>query len=220
MLMRRAKKAVHRTIETGSGRTSGACKFVPLTRQRAASCYAISERIGRPRGLLGNSTKPRISVKPSVRPGGRIGPDRAGPGAMHGLCMTIDGYERPLERGLLAPTAAARSGDRSTRHHMVCRDLRAHKHGEGPLNSSRNPRKGLAELRDPNRIASAGAPSSTHAPSPLSRGFAPPVTRRKFVTRSPKLFPENQEQCMRMHRVPGTTGCSFTPKILAFKEKP
>lgn len=62
------KKAVHRVVhrgETGSDRpTDDACKFVPLTRQH----LAIGSEAER---LPGNSTKPRISVKPSVRPGGR-----------------------------------------------------------------------------------------------------------------------------------------------------
>lgn len=73
--------------------------------------------------FAGNSTKPRISVKPSGR----------GPGAMVRAIERHDGYGR-LSEGrrlllllLLLVAAAARSGDRSTRHHMVCRDLRAHK---------------------------------------------------------------------------------------------
>lgn len=187
--MPRAKKknVVHRR-KTGSDRRQ------PTARVNSCHLHG-SFAIGsdrRPRGSQ-DSTKPRISVKPSVCPG-------AGHDA-----RAIHGYERPLERG--APTAAAaaaaaRSGDRSTRHHMVCRDLRAHKHA-GASTLHETPEKASRNCGIPTE--SAGAPSSTHA----SR-IAPSVTRRKFVTWPPKVFPKNQEQCMRMRRVLGTTGCPFS----------
>lgn len=82
------------------------------------------------------------------------------------------------------------------------------------LNSSRNPRKRLAELRDPNRIGQC----TIFDARPEDYPFLLRWTRRKFVTRPPKVFPKNQEQCMRMHRVLGTTGCPFSQRYWRSKK--
>jgi len=170
-------------------------KFVPLTR-------TASNRIGsRAERLRGNSMKPRISAKQSGR---EMKPQTP----MHAYVRDHDaGRTEDAWKGSVAAVAvvaAAWSGDRSTRHHMVLRcDLRAHDYGaflrEALKKDSRN-----CGIRIAYRFYAR--PPRMHAPK-----TALDVSRGGNSQRS-RLSP-------REIRGDGTTGCLSEPETLELRFK-
>jgi len=143
--MRRAKKSGPSHHRNGQRSTDGACKFVPLTRQPLA--------IGKDRRPRGSQEIPRSHelvwnhryARGIGRDARTIHVERGGPDC----CCTVWWPQHATPYGLpWPPCTQTRRG----------------------LNSSRSPRKSLAELRDPNRIGRCTI---------LDAGLS---LRRKFVT--------------------------------------
>lgn len=191
-------KAVHRATE---GNRSNAQATARVNSCHLHGSLSLSDRIGEAERLPGNSTKPRISVKPSVRPGGRA------------RCTAIPHVHRLVRKtfgkGDLGPTRLP-----LLLHGLVtaARDTiwsavtSVHTNTEGPPTPHEAPEK---DSRNCGILTeSAGAPSSTHAPRFGPSGNATEI--RNVVP--PKLFPENQEQCVRTQVRTGTTGCSFSQR--------
>lgn len=198
-------KAVHRATE---GNRSSARATARVNSCHLHGSLSLSDRIGEAERLPGNSTKPRISVKPSVRPGGRA------------RCTATPHVHRLVRKtfgkGDLGPTRLP-----LLLHGLVtaARDTiwsavtSVHTNTEGPPTPHEAPEK---DSRNCGILTeSAGAPSSTHAPRFGPSGNATEI--RNVVP--PETLPgESRTMCShtgshRNHRM------FFQPEILKKNRK-